>query len=75
MNLLDALKKGVLNLPTEYGSTTTFTDFVNNTLSDYINFIKKINEGTIVKKLKSEIPAIETLWASRINPIIHLQKE
>jgi len=72
MNLLDALKKGVLNLPTEYGSTTTFTDFVNNTLSDYINFIKKINEGTIVKKLKSEIPAIETLCNSIIESFAKL---
>lgn len=63
MNSLDALKTGALNLPKEYGPDVSFIDFVKVTLSEYIKFINKIDDGTIVDKLKNEMPAIEKLCA------------
>ncbi len=66
MNSLNAIESDFLSLPKSYNDSTSFLDFIDSTLKNYLTIIESINEGSIVEKLKENIEKIKFLCESLV---------
>lgn len=61
MNSIQALQEKTFQLPKSYDDSITFLNFIEESFKEYLEILEKIDEGTIVEKLKSIKPEIHHL--------------
>lgn len=61
MNSIQAIEEGSFQLPKFYEEPITFLSFIDKSFNEYFEIIERIDEGTIVEKLKIIKPKIHTL--------------
>lgn len=61
MNSIEALQEKRFQLPKSYNDSNIFLSFIQESLKEYLEILDKIDEGTIVEKLKSVKPHLHKL--------------
>lgn len=61
MNSIQAIEESSFQLPKSYENSITFLSFIEKSFKEYLEILEKIDEGTIVDKLKIIKPKIHTL--------------